>query len=465
MGRLFLRIFLWFWIGSTCLLLVLAASLLIVRPEIVSSWRVIRMTAMLHLGTRAIDAYEQEGAARAEAVLAAITREYHFRVWLYAADGSPIGAAAPVDDARDLVSRAIAGDDVERASGSGAFLSARRITGRSGKTYVFVWESPFRLRAPWPVAGAQFSLRLIVMTLTGGLVCLWLTLYITRPIRTLRGAARQFAEGNLSVRISERREFQRRDELSELAREFDRMAERIEDLVVSQQQLLGDISHELRSPLARLSLALDLARRRVGGDDLPEHQRIEREIHRLNELIEQLLTLARLQGESRLLRQMRPDTINLRELIHEVAQDARFEAEAAGKGVVVSSEVDSTLPGSRSLLRSAIENVVRNAVRHAPEQSTVTVAMTRDEGTGKVAIVVTDRGPGVPPQALSRLFDPFYRVDEARDRASGGVGLGLAITRQAILAHGGAATAENHPEGGLVVRLELPASSRGGQEE
>jgi signal transduction histidine kinase len=457
MGRLFLRIFLWFWVGSTCLLLVLAASLVIVRPEIVSSWRVIRTTAMLHLGTRAVEAYEQEGAAQAEATLAAITREYHFRVWLYFADGSPIGAAAPVEDARDLAARAIAGDDVERASGSGAFLAARRITGRSGKSYVFVWESPFRLRTPLPIVGAQLSMRLIALTLTAGLVCLWLTLHITRPIRTLRGAARQFAEGNLSVRISERREFQRRDELSELAREFDRMAERIEDLVVSQQQLLGDISHELRSPLARLSLALDLARRRVGGD-VPEHQRIEREIHRLNELIEQLLTLARLQGESRLLRQLRPDSINLRELIHEVAQDARFEAEAAGKTVIVSSEIDSTLNGSRALLRSAIENVVRNAVRHAPEQSAVTMAMTRDEGAGRVAIVVTDRGPGVPPQALGRLFDPFYRVDEARDRASGGVGLGLAITRQAMLAHGGAATAENHPEGGLVVRLELPAA-------
>jgi signal transduction histidine kinase len=456
MGRLFLRIFLWFWVGTTCLLLVLAASLLIVRPEILSSWRVIRMTAMLHLGTRAIEAYEQEGPAQAEATLAAITSEYHFRVWLYFADGSPIGAGAPIHDPRDLVSRAIAGDDVEMASGSGGYLAARRITGRSGKNYVFVWESPFRLRAPLPIVGAQFSFRVIALTFTAGLLCLWLTLHITRPIRTLRGAARQFAEGNLSVRIAGRREFQRRDELSELAREFDRMAERIEDLVVSQQQLLGDISHELRSPLARLSLALDLARRRV-GDNLPEHQRIEREIHRLNELIEQLLTLARLQGESRLLRQLRPDSINLRELIHEVAQDARFEAEAAGKTVIVSSDVDSTLRGSRALLRSAIENVVRNAVRHAPEQSAVTMAMTRDEGAGRVAIVVTDRGPGVPPQALGRLFDPFYRVDEARDRASGGVGLGLAITRQAMLVHGGAATAENHPEGGLVVRLELPA--------
>jgi two-component system sensor histidine kinase CpxA len=158
------------------------------------------------------------------------------------------------------------------------------------------------------------------------------------------------------------------------------------------------------------------------------------------------------------LRQLRPDSINLKELIHEVAQDARFEAEAAGKTVVVSSDVDSTLRGSRALLRSAIENVVRNAVRHAPEQSAVTMAMTRDEEAGRVAIVVTDRGPGVPPQALGRLFDPFYRVDEARDRASGGVGLGLAITRQAMLVHGGAASAENHPGGGLVVRLELPAA-------
>ena len=230
------------------------------------------------------------------------------------------------------------------------------------------------------------------------------------------------------------------------------MAGRIEQLVTSQQQLLADISHELRSPLARLSLALDLARRRTGGT-VPEHDRIAREIHRLDELIGQLLTLARLQGESR---HAQLDQVDLRELVHDVVQDARFEAEADGCRVEVIEDCPARLRGSRTLLRSAVENVVRNAVRHAPAHSSVDVTMTRQADGARLAILVRDRGPGVPPQALGRLFDPFYRVEEARDRDSGGLGLGLTIVRQALLAHGGNASASHHPDGGLVVRLELP---------
>jgi two-component system sensor histidine kinase CpxA len=296
----------------------------------------------------------------------------------------------------------------------------------------------------------RFVLRLAALLLVGGAVCWVLVWQITKPVRTLQTAARRFADGDLAVRVSGNPELQRGDELAELAGEFDRMASRIQALVTSQQQLLADISHELRSPLARLSLALDLARRRLDAA-APEHARIEREVQRLDELIERLLTLASLQGRHEHPR----ESIDLQELVRDVARDASFEARAANREVAVSAECAATVRGTRHLLRSAIENVVRNAVRHTAEHTTVAISLACDDA-GRVAVIVRDRGPGVPAEALDRLFDPFFRVDDARDRERGGVGLGLAIARQAMAAHGGTARAENDPAGGLVVRLELP---------
>jgi signal transduction histidine kinase len=452
MGRLFLRIFLWFWLGFTCLLLVFVGSVVVMRPDILASWRMLNQSAILALGAQAADAYERGGPDVLRPVLADIQRTARFRAWLYAADGRPLGGGAPLGRSTDLIASAVDGDDVERALGSGTFLLARRVTSRSGAAYVFVWESPIRSRLPLPVSRFQFSLRVAALILTAGIVCWWFTWQITRPIRLLRAAARQVSQGELSVRVSDAPALRRGDELSELAREFDHMATRVEQLVTAQQQLLADISHELRSPLARLSLALDLARRRT-GERVPEHDRIAREIQRLNELIEQLLTLARLQGQSR---QAQLDQVDLRDLVREVVQDARFEAEADRRRVEVTEDCTASMRGSRALLRSAVENVVRNAVRHAPEDTAVDVAMARQADGARLSILVRDRGPGVPTHALSRLFDPFYRVDEARDRDSGGLGLGLAIVRQAMLAHGGEASASNHPGGGLLVRLELP---------
>jgi signal transduction histidine kinase len=452
MGRLFLRIFLWFWLGFTCLLLVFVSSVVVMRPDFLASWRTLNQSAMLALGAQSADAYERGGTDVLRSVLADIERTAHFRAWLYAVDGRPLGGPAPLGRSSDLIANAVDGDDVEGALGSGTFLLARRVTSRSSAAYVFVWESPLRSRLPLPVSRLQFSLRIVALILTAGIVCWWFTWQITRPIRILRAAARQVSQGELSVRVSDAPALRRGDELSELAREFDHMATRIEQLVTSQQQLLADISHELRSPLARLSLALDLAHRRTGGS-VPEHDRIAREIQRLDELIEQLLTLARLQGQSR---QAQLDQVDLRDLVREVVQDARFEAEAEGRRVEVTSDCAASVRGSRALLRSAVENVVRNAVRHAPEDSAVEVAMARQADGAHLSILVRDRGPGVPTHALGLLFDPFYRVDEARDRDSGGLGLGLAIVRQAMLAHGGEASASNHPGGGLLVRLELP---------
>lgn len=455
MGRLFIRIFLFFWIGSTCLLVGLAFGMWILQPNIVGSFMFIRQSAMLHVGSQAASAYETGGAGGVSQFLEEVRAKAGFRIWLYGPDGSLLGGPPEVTNPGELVSLAMANGEEER-NGTGWLrptIVAGRVSSPSGRNYVLLWEGPLQLSQL--LSPAVFSIRLVIVLLTGGLACWWLTRQITQPIRILRSSAARYAQGDLGVRVGNLKEFRRRDELSELGRDFDYMANRIEELMKAQQQLLADISHELRSPLARLSLALDLARRRI-GENVPEHQRMEREISRLNELIEQLLTLARLQEQSK-----RPqlEAVNLRDLVNEVAADAAFEAEAAGRDVIVSRSCEATVNGSRALLRSALENVVRNAVRHTAQATAVTIEMERLNGSrdrNRLRVAVRDHGPGVPPQALDRLFDPFFRVDEGRDRKSGGVGLGLAITRQAMATHGGSAVAHNHPDGGLVIRLELP---------
>lgn len=455
MGRLFLRIFLWFWFASTALLVVLIVGFMIFQPDpdVLASWRIIGRGAVGAVGSMAANAYEHSGEAGVASALADFSRNADLQAWLYGPGAKLLSDAPPADGAQDLVLRAFEKDEAESRSAGGMILVARRVASDSGKEYVIVWRAPSRLERR--LFTTRFSLRMLSLVLTGGLVCLWLTLYITRPIRTLRGATRRFSQGDLAVRVGNKPELRRGDELSDLASDFDDMAARIEELIKGQQQLLADISHELRSPLARLSLALDLAQRRL-GEGVPEHQRIEREVQRLNELIEQLLTLARLQSHPA---NSRSEAVDLRGLVHEIADDATFEAQSRNKRVVVREDCEASVRGSCALLRSAIESVVRNAVRHTPENSDVTIEMQNLYETERVVITICDCGPGVPPAAIDRLFDPFFRVEEGRDRDSGGVGLGLSIVRQAMLFHGGRVSAENHPGGGLRVRLEFPTET------
>ncbi|MGA8433182.1 MAG: ATP-binding protein, partial [Candidatus Sulfotelmatobacter sp.] len=274
----------------------------------------------------------------------------------------------------------------------------------------------------------------------------------------LRAATRQLAAGDLTAR-SGARPSNRRDEVAGLMRDFDTMAERIEMLVKAQSRLLNDISHELRSPLARLNVALGLARQRSGPQSATMLERIELEANRLNELIGRILTLARLEdGEQHV-----PQTpVPLDELVLNVVEDAEFEAQARR------CHVHSTIPdgdwgvrGDASLLHSALENVVRNAVRYTGEGTSVEVVLSRATGPdgAQATLRVSDCGPGVPPDSLDKLFLPFYRLDDARGRLTGGVGLGLAITERAVRFHGGKVIATNRSEGGLQVEINLPLAA------
>jgi two-component system sensor histidine kinase CpxA len=242
-------------------------------------------------------------------------------------------------------------------------------------------------------------------------------------------------------------------------RDFDGMAERIENLVNAQNRLLHDISHELRSPLARLSVALGLARQRTGKEAESVLDRIENETSRLNELIGRLLTLARLEGGEEALPQA---SLRLDQLVAEVGKDAEFEAQARNCHVKVRADAECTLTGNAALLRSAIENVVRNAVRYTREGSDVEVVVEQHHAgfNSEGVIRVSDSGPGVPEASLDKLFRPFYRLEDDRGRQTGGVGLGLSIAERAIRLHGGSVKAMNRPEGGLTVEIRLPLTVR-----
>ncbi|MCB1661391.1 MAG: HAMP domain-containing protein [Pseudomonadales bacterium] len=302
---------------------------------------------------------------------------------------------------------------------------------------------------PPPFSGVLLAVSLAVT----GLISLWMARNITSPIRQLQTATQQIAKGDLSARV-EPKVTARRDELGDLGREFDRMAEHIEELVSAQKRMLRDVSHELRSPLARLLVALELARKSDGDRGKLDHDRIEKEANRLDELIGQVLSLVRLTTNGA---NVNKERVDIQGLLQQVVEDANYEAEPQNKGVVLTASVPFTMIANAELIHSALENIVRNAMRYSPEKSNVEVT---SEAQGKdLKISVRDFGAGVSKSALLQIFEPFYREAEARDRASGGYGLGLAIAQRAIKLHGGEIFAHNAPEGGLIMEMILPGEN------
>ena len=286
--------------------------------------------------------------------------------------------------------------------------------------------------------------------LAGGLLCLVLSRHLSMPIRTLQTVAGRIADGDLSVRASPAIG-SRKDELADLARDFDRMADRIQSLLRKQQALLGDISHELRSPLARLNVSLELIRR--GKTDAVEP--MQAELHRLDTLIGQILTLTRLQIRD----DRKAETwVNLRSIVQGVVEDAHFEGKEEGKSVMIARADACWLKGDPALLRSCIENVVRNAVRYTKPETEVVVSLAIVGESNAAQILVADRGNGVPHEALDRIFEAFYRVTEAREHQIGGTGLGLSIAQRIAIVHGGSIRARNRHTGGLEIEILLPVS-------
>ena len=302
--------------------------------------------------------------------------------------------------------------------------------------------------------GLHYVLRLTLhdlalFTLAGGIFCYLVSRHLTGPLNKLGDAAAKIAEGHLDTRVDPSL-IKRRDEIADLARNFDRMAERIEALVSRQRGLLGDVSHELRSPLSRLIVALSLVKQGPAEEVAENLDRIGLEARRLDRLIGQLLSLTRIDsGVDR----GTPARFDLTAVVQEVANDGDFEARARQRSVVIKQADTCTINGFEELLRGAIENVVRNAIRHTAEGTAVEISLQKIDT--RAVLRVLDHGPGVPENMLSEIFLPFRRLPDGNTE---GAGLGLAIAERAITVHQGTIRARNAPGSGLMVEIELPLS-------
>jgi len=337
---------------------------------------------------------------------------------------------------------------------------ALELVAPGGSTYhVVVAPHRPRLFGELELPGVPLTLLAIALGVSGA-VCYFLARYLAAPVDRLRLATRQLAAGDLNVRVLPALKG-RQDDLGLLAADLDSMAERLRLLLEAKQQLLRDVSHELRSPLARLQLALSLASREPSG--VERHlARIAREAERLEQLIARTLKLASLERPGHTLEQARVD---VGELLQTIAADVAIEAAARGCQVQLAADGELAVSGDPELLRSAFENVIRNAVRFSPTRGAVVISARRrpaDERPqgGLIDVIVRDHGPGVPEKDLGLIFEPFYRVDAARGHeGTGGEGLGLAIASRAVALHGGHIVARNAEGGGLAVSITLSATS------
>jgi signal transduction histidine kinase len=280
--------------------------------------------------------------------------------------------------------------------------------------------------------------------------------YFAKPIGHLRAAFAAAAQGDLGVRLGPQIG-SRRDELADLGRDFDQMAGQLSALMDSQRRLLHDVSHELRSPLARLLAVIGLFRQQPARAE-EMLARMEREGERINLLVGELLTLSRL--EAGVINQS--EEVDMAELLTGIVDDARFEAEAKGRRVEFAGAAEVSVLGNGELLHRAIENIVRNAIKYTPAGSIVSIRADFDAAAGQLLIEVEDHGKGVAAEQLDSIFEPFFRAAGADgSRAdSDGHGLGLAIARRVVAACGGSIGAANRPQGGLRLSLKLPASAR-----
>jgi two-component system, OmpR family, sensor histidine kinase CpxA len=450
MRSLFVKIFVSYWIAQALffVLAILVTSAL--RPTHEISELQADQSKLL---SEALQTYQADGQQAAWKYLRGLHESRHVRLYLFDDQGKELLGRRPPE----WVQRAQRGEMSTADTFWGRFRPEQflraSMTAADGHHYTLITELPPEMHVHWGPHGVP-GLGLLIGIISSGLVCYVLARYLTSPIVRLRAATQKLASGDLTARAGMPGS-RRHDETAELVRDFDRMAERLQNLVDAQRRLLTDISHELRSPLARLNVALELARQRSGTEANSALDRIDRETARLNEMIQRLLTLVRLEGGDDSLEK---SPVPLKQLIQEIAKDAAFEAQSRHCQVECEILADCVVTGSPSLLHSAIENVVRNAIRYTEEGTSVRIGLECEQAsTGREAVVrVIDSGPGVPEEARDKLFRPFYRIDDARGRQTGGVGLGLAITARAVSLHGGTVQASNRPQGGLMVEIRLP---------
>jgi len=454
-GRLFIKVFLWFWLTVLVLFAIFLASR--IGTRLVPSTDVVASFAP-RVADEAAHAYESGGPQEFQQFERGLIGKSGIELYLIDGYGKEVLSRSIPPDSLSIVRAARSDGRVLSRYGLRSHSSSYKFTSPSGHPYVLLVRAGLQVgRFLDSTAGGGLPLsgvELLIVTL----FCFWLTHHIVAPIQGIQSAARKVAAGDLTVRapveISERR-----DELAALAADFDVMVERMGAFVRSHKDLLSTVSHELRSPLTRLIVSLALLRKQSPPESEELLQRMEHDVERVDTLMGQLLTFARLETG---LSSAERDNVNLSQLVEEVVADGDFEARSFGKSVRLQAEAGVVIEkADQQALRSACENIVRNAIRFTAPGSEVNVILRTEKiGLSSQAVLsVRDHGPGVPGELLPQIFEPFFRAKEPSGdpRANKGTGLGLAIALEAIRQHRGTIIASNGNPVGLEVKITVPS--------
>jgi two-component system sensor histidine kinase CpxA len=449
MRRLFWRIFGLFWAATVVLILAIAwITSNNFENEKLPGLDVTRMDFVLNDELRSAQrAFREGGVDQLKQRMDEMQRLRGIEIYVLDTDNHDVLNRDVPQDVLDAAANPVQDSEGMHANR----LRLRKIAGTDGKpvyTAVASYKGSPLLRMLYRRPNTFWTHVLIAMVISAAFSLL-LAAYITAPLSRIRSSARRVARGDLSARVGNL-PFGRSAEILALANEFDQMAARLKDLVEGQQRLIRDVSHEMRSPLSRLRVALELARSRETDETRAQLDRIEREALRLEEMISQAIQLSRMETTS----QTRAEDIALDELVADVAADAAFEAQARPCSLHIAQTAPLRVHAEADLLTSAIENVVRNAVTYTSASSTVDLRLDRVENQARLR--VRDAGPGVAAADQARIFEPYFRTDAARQRKSGGSGLGLAIAKRAIERQGGRIRAYNADGSGLEVEICLP---------
>jgi two-component system sensor histidine kinase CpxA len=449
--RLFIKIFLWFWLTALVMFAVFVGTRMIGLSSLGQS-QLISIFAP-KVAAEAAQAYESGGAPAFEQFARSLADNRERKMYLLDGFGNDV-LSRPISPDGKLVARAARtnGPVVARYRLSRR-IGAYKFTSPSGRPYVLLFYMEPRWGDSWETLMGHHFLVSVGMLFTVTLLCLWLAYHIASPIQGIQAAARRVVEGDLSAKapltIS-----RRHDELASLSIDFNSMVEHLGTLIHTQRDLFNSISHELRSPLARLTVSLALLRKQLtpGTEDLVGQ--MERDLARVDTLMAQILILSRL--ESGLSSGTR-ESVNFSQLVEEIVADGNFEAQALGKSVSLEAAHSVVLENADPhALRSACENIVRNAIRFSPPGGKVEVNLiVSGDSERRVLLSVRDRGPGVPEEHLKHIFQPFFRLNRP-EKTGDGNGLGLAIALEAVRLNGGAIRASNLSPSGLNVEVNLP---------
>jgi two-component system sensor histidine kinase CpxA len=416
---------------------------------IVASQELANYTATRHssLGQEAAAVLRSGGRERLARWLASEARiPPGVTVYIFDGRGRDLLGRAPPALYADFIQRSVVGPPTAPDDSYRPVRLAPQLIAQDGSSYAFL-VLPNRISLLGNVA-TTLGLMLAAIVVVG-LVAWLIARTFARPLGELQGVVREIASGQIGARVPVEIAA-RRDEIGALATDFNSMADRLSRLIDGRSQLMAELSHELRSPLARLQAALELAAAR-GPAELPDRARIASEIRRLDAVIGDIMRYSRLDAAAPLTRRL----VRLELLLAELVADEEVEARARGVRLRLDAAAGLSVVGDPELLRSAIENVLRNAIRHAPTGTVIDVSARRD--AAQVELAIADRGPGVPADWLERMFEPFVRAPD--QPATTGSGLGLAIARRVLQAHEGSIRAQLRAGGGLQILARLPAAA------